>query len=34
MSKEKAMHLIRLAKEIKKSGAISSFEYVKIVPHL
>lgn len=27
MSKQKATHLIRLANEMKKAGAISSYEY-------
>lgn len=31
MSKQKATHLIRLANELKKQGAISSFEYTKII---
>ena len=31
MSKQKANHLIKVATEMKKAGAISSFEYSKII---
>jgi hypothetical protein len=31
MSKQKANHLAKLANEMKKAGAISSFEYNKII---
>jgi len=34
MSKQKINHLIRLANEMKKAGAISAYEYSKIVSKL
>ena len=34
MSKQKASHLIKLALEMKKAGAISAYEYNKIISKL
>lgn len=34
MSKQKANHLIKLAAEMKKAGAISAYEYLKILSKL
>jgi len=34
MSKQKAAHLIRLAQEMKKQGAITNWEYQKILNKL
>jgi len=34
MSKQKATHLTRLANEMKKAGALSAYEYSKIVSKL
>lgn len=31
MSKQKATHLAKLANEMKKAGAISNYEYAKII---
>ena len=31
MSKQKANHLIKLANEMKKAGAISAYEYSRII---